>query len=147
MAMKTFIPSLVLVLASVLTFTLLSDGAPGEAQEKPAPKKPDTETTKLSELMRRKQQLAHELFDALVLKDFKRVVNRANSLISISKDGEFQVDRTPRYMQYSQDFLAAAEKLAENAREKNADGVASAFTKMTLSCVHCHDYIREKQNK
>jgi hypothetical protein len=145
--MKTFVHCLVLAFASFLPPIPWGASSVNEPQEQPAPKKSEAAASKLSELMQRKEQLAHELFDALILKDFKRIRKRANSLVSISKDSQFQVHQTPRYMQYSEEFQAAAEKMIDKAWDKNAEGVASAFTEMTLSCLHCHDYVREKKGK
>jgi len=94
--------------------------------------------------MQRKQKLAHEVLDARIVKDFKRINKDASALVAISKAAEFQVHRTPRYLKYSSEFQEAAEKMAKNARDKNEDGTTLGFTEVMLSCVHCHDYIREK---
>jgi cytochrome c556 len=111
-----------------------------ESQKKTQPLDPK----KVNELMQEKQKLAHEIFDAIVLKEFKRIAKNARRLVTLSKAAEFQVHKTPRYLQYSLEFREAAEQMAQNARDQNQDGVTLAFLKITLSCVHCHDYIREK---
>jgi len=97
---------------------------------------------KLNEFMQEKQKLSHEVFDAIVLKDFKRIRKNASALTTLSQAATFQVHKTPRYLQHVTEFQDAVEKMAKNARDENADGVTLAFTEMTLSCVHCHDYIR-----
>jgi len=137
--------ALVILFASLLSVTLLVGGEQKPPRGEPDKKEPPAAPTKVAELMQRKQKLSHEVLDALIMKDFKRISKDAPALVTISKAAEFQVHRTPRYMQYSLAFQEAAEKLAKNAREQNTDGTTLAFTEMTLSCVHCHDYIREKR--
>ena len=101
----------------------------------------------VNEFMQRKQKLAHEVFDAIIMKDFRRIRKDAELLVALRKAAEFQVHKTPRYLQYSLEFREAAAKMAKNAVDENQDGTTLAFLKMTLSCVHCHDYIREKHSK
>ena len=109
-------------------------------------KKRPANPTRLQELMQRKRELSHEVFDAIVLKDFQRITQNAKALVGLSQAAEWRANQTPRYLQYSSDFQEAAEKLAENARDKNADGTTLAFTQMTFTCVRCHDYIRQTRS-
>jgi hypothetical protein len=74
-------------------------GGQGPSSEDPG-KKPSV----IDETMQRKQKLAHEVLDALVLRDFKSTYKNANSLIFLSKSAEFQVHRTPLYAEYTVDF-------------------------------------------
>jgi hypothetical protein len=102
-----------------------------------------TKQAKISEFMQYKQKLAHEVFDAIILNDFKRISKNANLLVTLSKAAEFQVHKTPSYLQHSSEFQSAAARMAQNARDQNQDGTTLAFMKLTLSCVHCHEYIRQ----
>jgi len=97
----------------------------------------------IEELMQRKQKIAHETLDALIMKDFKRINKNAGSLVALSKAAEFQVHRTPLYAQYTAEFQESAAKLGQNARDRNAEGTTRAFTELVNSCIRCHDYIRE----
>jgi hypothetical protein len=127
------------------TVVALALGAPllrGTQQEAPPGKKPAPEPSRIQQFMERKRQLSHEVFDALVLKDFKRVAKRANALYSLSRADDWEVRKTPRYMQYTTAFREVAEKLGDRARENNLDGATRAFTEMALCCVRCHEYIR-----
>ena len=51
--------------------------------------------------------------------------------------------KTPRYELHSNEFRRAAEAIVQKSKEKNIDGVALAYVDMTLTCVRCHDYVRE----
>jgi cytochrome c556 len=43
----------------------------------------------------------------------------------------------------SNEFRRAAEKIIDKAKAKNIDGVTLAYFEMTMSCVRCHEYVRE----
>jgi hypothetical protein len=132
---------------TVLAVTLLLNGprfsfgqpAAKDARKQEAP----SEKSKVQQLMQRKRELSHAMLDAIITKDFKRIRQDAKELIGISQVAEWRVLQTPRYMQYSTEFQESAEKLADNARDKNSDGTTLAFTQMIFSCVRCHDYIRQ----
>jgi hypothetical protein len=119
----------------------------GDAQQSKKTEVPKKESPRersgVRELMQRKRELAHALLDAIVLKEFDRIDKSADALIQLSQAAEWQVFQTPRYLQYSAEFQEAAEKLGKNARAKNLDGTAFAYVGLTLSCIRCHDYIRE----
>jgi hypothetical protein len=83
------------------------------------------------------------VFDALVLADFKRIARGASALSFLSQAEEWQVSKTPRYLQYSADFREAADRLAARARDRQLDGATLAFTEMMHCCVRCHEYIRK----
>jgi hypothetical protein len=124
---------------------LLPGAEQAPAGDAPAKKVPRQQGT-LAEFMERKRDLAHEVFDALVLKDFRRISKNANSLIGLSRADEWQIVKTPRYMQYSSEFRDAAEKMAQAARDSNVEGAARAFSDMTLCCTRCHEYARKARN-
>jgi hypothetical protein len=113
-----------------------------EPSAKDAEKK-ETPKTKVQELMQRKRELSHDVFDAIVAKDYKIITQKAKALVLISRTAEWRVMPSPRYLQYSTEFQESADKLAQNARDKNSDGTTLAFTQMMFSCIRCHDYIRD----
>jgi hypothetical protein len=53
------------------------------------------------------------------------------------------MQKTPRYEMHSNEFQRAAETLIRKAKDKNIDGTSLAFFEMTMSCVRCHQYVRE----
>jgi hypothetical protein len=132
-------PAVILLAALALLCFRLRGGS-----QEPAPKVAPAKGT-LSDFMERKQRLAHEVFDALVLKDFKRVAKDANSLFALSRAAEWQVVKTPRYVQFSTEFQQATEKMAQSAREANLETTTRAFGQMTLCCARCHEYVRGRQ--
>ena|SRR5271165_346236 len=105
------------------------------------------EPSNIEELMQRKQKLAHEILDALIMQDFKRINKNAISLVTLSRAAEFQVHKTPLYVQYTKEFQESAGKLGQSARDQNGEVTTRAFADLVASCVRCHDYVREKHGK
>lgn len=99
--------------------------------------------TPLAQLMRNKLQFAQRLLEGIALADYNRINQSAEELIQLSKTAEWLVYRTPQYEMHSNAFRRAAENVAQKARAKNIDGVALAYVDLTLSCVRCHEYVRE----
>lgn len=99
--------------------------------------------TALAQLMRNKLQQAQRLLEGIALADFNKIGQSADELIQLSKSAEWLVYRTPRYELHSNEFRRAAEKIARKAQAKSIDGVTLAYVDLTMSCVRCHEYVRE----
>jgi hypothetical protein len=123
------------VLALLLGIPTLS-GHGGE------PKKDD----KLGDLMHKKLAASQSVLEGIALNDFKKISAQADELISVSKQAEWRVLKTPKYELYSNDFRRSAENLGQSAKEKNIDGAALSYVELTLTCVKCHKHVRETRN-
>jgi len=97
----------------------------------------------LARLMKDKLKSAQVLMEGMALADFAKIRRSADELIQISKTEEWMVYKTPRYQVHSNDFRRAVETIYQKAKDQNIDGVALAYVDMTLSCVRCHQYVRE----
>jgi hypothetical protein len=130
-------------------YAFLGPGVSSRQQAPPAvavqKARPPQKESDVADLMQQKRELSHDVFDAIVMKDFKRIDKVARALTEISQAAVWRVIQTPRYFQYTADFQDATEKMAQKARDKNADGTTLAFTQMTLACIRCHDYMSEKK--
>jgi hypothetical protein len=97
----------------------------------------------LAKMMQRKLASAHQLLDGVALGDFKMIATAGDELVKLATSETWQLIRSEEYEMLSKDFVRAGEKLVKRAREKNMDGTALAYVEMTLSCVRCHQYVRE----
>jgi len=97
----------------------------------------------LARVMKDKLKNAQVLMEGMALSDFAKIQRSADELIQLSKSAEWMVHKTPRYEVHSNDFRRAVETIYQKAKDKNIDGVALAYVDMTLSCVRCHQYVRE----
>lgn len=97
----------------------------------------------LGKLMQDKLNSSKALLEGIALADFNRISGSADKLIQISKAADWFVFKTPKYELYTNEFRRAAEVIAQKASAKNLDGVTLAYFDMTMSCVRCHQYVRE----
>jgi len=97
----------------------------------------------LARIMKDKLRSAQVLMEGMALSDFAKIRRSADELIQLSKSAEWMVHKTPRYEVHSNEFRRAVETIYQKAKDKNLDGVALAYVDMTLSCVRCHQYVRE----
>jgi cytochrome c556 len=126
----------ILFAVTMLTLALIPFSAAGQE------KKEDRDEV-LAKMMQKKLKSAHTVLDGVVTADFKKVANGGEELIRLAKSETWQLIRSPHYETHSANFIRATEKLVKKAQEKNMDGTALAYVEVTLSCVRCHEYVRE----
>ena len=94
-------------------------------------------------IMAEKLDKAKSILEGIAIADFKKITTSAEKLIQLSKTEEWHVIKSPRYETHSNEFRRAAENLVQKAQDKNLDGAAFAYVELTLSCVRCHQYVRD----
>lgn len=94
--------------------------------------------------MQRKLDAAREIVAGLAVEDYNRLSRSAQDLMLLSQESEWNVIQTDRYLKMSNEFRSSAERLRDAAKEKNLDGATLAYFEVTLQCVRCHRYLREK---
>jgi hypothetical protein len=107
------------------------------------PERPKVDDSKVQRLMRRKLDHSKGLLEGLALADHIRLIRDGNALLIVTRQAEWLVMATPRYSLYSEELQRNLDKLLKGARAKNLDAAALAYVEVTLTCVHCHEYIRE----
>ena len=109
----------------------------------PQPSAAQPDKAKVKKIMQEKLKNSQTLLEGIALADYKKIAVSAGELIQLSKTAEWHVYQTPRYEMNSNEFRRAAEKVIDKAKAKNIDGVTLAYFEMTMSCVRCHEYVRE----
>ena len=94
-------------------------------------------------IMQKKLEAAQQLLGALAKNDFESIRQNASRLNDYSKLAAWKYIETPRYEGYSDEFQRITNKMANQAKEKNLDGVALSYVDLTLTCVKCHQYVRD----
>lgn len=94
-------------------------------------------------LMAQKLKSSQQVLEGISVGNFKKITAGAEQLIQLTKTEEWLVHKTPKYQIHSNEFVRAAETLIRKSEEKNLDGATLAFFDMTMSCVRCHQYVRE----
>ena len=103
----------------------------------PAPKAPT--------VMQRKLAHAKNMLEALALNDFAKVSASAAGLKECAREASGQVVKTEKYAVYSNDVIRQLDRIDDAAKKKNTDAAALAYVEITLTCVKCHQYVREER--
>jgi hypothetical protein len=127
------------LLAIAVAMLLLTLG--GQA---PAPTHAQGKQT--SKLMAAKLKHSQILLEGIAIGDFKKITRSAEELIELTKTEEWLMHKAPRYEIHSNEFRRAAETLIYKAKDKNIDGTTLAFFDMTMTCVRCHQHVRETRD-
>lgn len=136
-----YLPRNLLIVTVALLALTTAHGRDGTPQkQKDPPPVPE------AAVMQVKLKRAHALLEALTLENYKILEENAESLVRISDSTAFlRAYKTPEYEFQAQIFRKTAATLAAKAKAKNLDGATLAYTEMTLSCVNCHNYFRNKK--
>lgn len=100
----------------------------------------DVKTT----VMQKKLVQAQKLLEGLALADFAKIKSAADELVVLRQQAGWTVRRTVKYDVFSNDFQRNLEAVQKAAKNKNVDAAALAYVDMTLTCVKCHQYVREE---
>jgi hypothetical protein len=96
----------------------------------------------LTAFMRGKLDAAESVLEGLVTEDFELIQQGADQMHVMSQRAEWNVITTPVYVQYSDDFRRAVERLGNAAKGQNLEAAALAQLQVTLSCINCHKHLR-----
>lgn len=98
------------------------------------------------EAMALKLKSSQGILEGIALNDFGKIENAANELIAVSNFTDFlHAFKGQEYQFHIQIFRRPAETIAKKAKDKNMDGVMVAFNDMTLSCLKCHQSMRDNR--
>jgi hypothetical protein len=98
-------------------------------------------------LMRDKLAYATKALEGLSMEDYGKIAEAGNMMGIISRAAAWHIIPTEKYSQMSKNFQEQARDLERHAKEKNLDAAALDYTRITLTCVQCHNYIRENKKK
>jgi len=93
--------------------------------------------------MKKKLDFSQHILAGIATADFDAIVENAQAMRNLSKVEGFIRGQTPGYRTQLQIFDETAAEIARQAQKDNLDGVALAFTQLTISCVNCHKHLRE----
>jgi hypothetical protein len=94
-------------------------------------------------IMQKKLAHAQKLLEGIALSDMTKIGQNANELMTLSKQAEFKIYKTPQYDLHSNDFRRTIEDIQNAVKQKNLDAATLGYMDMTMSCVRCHKYVRE----
>jgi hypothetical protein len=98
-------------------------------------------------LMKAKAGYAHRLLDAVVMADLETARDQAFRLKAVAETADWNVLDTEEYAQATEAFVRATDNLLRAASSRKTEAAALAYVEVTLSCVHCHQYVRTQRQK
>ncbi|MCI0675845.1 MAG: hypothetical protein L0Y42_08740 [Phycisphaerales bacterium] len=100
------------------------------------------------EVMQAKLANAQAVLEGLALADYAQIETNALALKRISQGGDWLVQDSATYFDFSSEFRDICNDLANHSRAQNMQALTSDYANLVNSCVACHDYLRkERQTK
>lgn len=131
-----------LAAAALAALLLFVPATVGDDKPKDDPKaKPDAK----ADLMKKKLALAQKILDGLAMEDFEKIKSGADDLITVRQQAAFMVGKTAKYEVFANDFQKHLEEIQKGAKKKNVEAAALGYVEMTLTCVRCHQYVRDEK--
>jgi hypothetical protein len=128
---RVLVPAAILAIGAVVASTHAQDAA-----------KPNKRTL----FMRQKLEFSKNILEGLTTENFDLIAKNAKNLRLLSQAAEWEVPFIPdvdQYLPYTAEFQRIADDLAKKAKQRNLAGSTLAFNRMTISCVDCHEYVRD----
>lgn len=95
--------------------------------------------------MKRKLEHSQNALEGLAMERFDALEQSAAALVRLSQTAAWRAIETDEYRLFSDEFRRNAMALQEAAEKKSIDAASLAYVQMTLTCVNCHKYVRNKQ--
>lgn len=136
-------PVAALALAAAL---LVASAGAGDDKPKVDPiSDPKAKPDDKAAVMKKKLALSQKIMEGLALEDFDKIKTGADDLIVVRQQAAFMVGKTVKYEVYANDFQRQLEEIQKAAKKKNVEAAALGYVEMTLTCVRCHQYVRDEK--
>lgn len=96
----------------------------------------------MENLMRQKLVAAKTVLEGISRQDHGMVQESAARMIELSRLEAWERMASPRFVQDTADFVAAAEFLSRMAESQDSDGEDLGFLRLTMTCSNCHRQVR-----
>ncbi|QDT11892.1 hypothetical protein [Stieleria marina] len=135
--MKRFIACLLSCAVLSLSISMVSQADPPEKSVN------ESQSNKLTPLMRMKLDKSKSILEGLTLEDFDKIKSGARALRLLSTELGWNVIQTPEYAAQSRDFQRATDLIAAAAEDKDIHRATMGYVALTVRCVECHSYMRK----
>ena len=133
----------------LVALAALSVTTAGADEKKPDEKKPrDKKAGKEADTwMQKKLGHSQNILAGLTSADFAMIEASANKMDALNYLEQWGRADLPEYKRQLRYFSDANKELIRQAGKKNLGGATLAYTQLTLSCVHCHNVVRDVKKK
>ena len=137
----------------MLALTLLTLSI-ASAEDKKAPAKPvEAKEPKAAEeklddknpsiWMKKKLDYSQNILAGVTSEDFDKIADNARAMKGLGKFEAFVRSRNAAYTRQLQTFEEINDEIIRQADNDNVEGVALAFTQLTINCINCHKVLRQ----
>ena len=106
----------------------------------------ETDSTTRSVWMEKKLTHSQAILRGLAMGDFEDVKYNAGRLKLLNRVEGFVRRRHPNYRVHVNTFSRVAAEIERQAEKKNIEGATLAFNQLTVSCVECHQSLRNNES-
>ena len=125
--------------------TTLAWNTSGRTQAQETKKKdPPKKSAVMQAFMKVKLTQAQGMLEGLAVEDFDQIEKNAAAMFLLTKAEQWNASKDPRFIQHSKEFERVTTQLAKYAKDKNLDGASLMYVQLTLSCIECHRFVRDK---
>jgi len=96
----------------------------------------------LDKFMQQKLAASTRILEGLMTEDLKMVAGNADKLLQMSKEERWRASNDMMYLQHSTQFRNAVDDLYRKAQKNSTDGASLAWVNVTMSCIKCHEWVR-----
>jgi hypothetical protein len=98
----------------------------------------------LASAMAKKLRHAHQLMTSLATEDFAQMAIDAGELKRIGETALMKASPNEDYIKYATEFSSVVEELGRRAKAHDLNGATLSYMRLTMNCVECHKYVRDK---
>lgn len=95
--------------------------------------------------MRKKLDYSTAILRGLSMGDFELIEANANQMRLLNRVEGFVRSRNSEYRDHVRTFERVTDDVIRQAKKQNIDGVTLAYHQLTVSCVRCHQSLRESK--
>ena len=128
-----------LAIGGLLVATMLSLAGGQEAQ---SPQQIDQRRFNI--WMQVKLKESQEILAALALADYDTICESVDELKLLNTIEGFVRNKNPQYRANLRTFEHALGEVRRHAKHENIEGVTLGFNQLTMSCVNCHQQLRDR---
>ena len=121
-----------------------------KAEPKAVEKKPEKKETEEkiddknpSIWMKKKLDYSQNILAGITAEDFDKIADNARAMKGLGKFEAFVRSRNAAYTRQLQTFEEVNDEIIRQADNDNVEGVALAFTQLTINCINCHKVLRQ----
>ena len=126
--------------AMIIAWNLSTNTLAQDTKKKDPPKK----SAVMQAFMKVKLTQAQAVLEGLTVEDFDQIEKNAAAMFLLTKAEQWNASKDPQFIQHSKEFERVTTQLAKYAKDKNLDGASLMYVQLTLNCIECHRFVRDK---